>query len=488
MKNLSAEQFLERAKTEQNICLFEKIPCDLFTPIQIFSALIHKFPQGTILESGLNNTAQGKYSHLGFSPLAELSIQNQTVFLTKHNKKQIVPEKPFDAARALLTEYTCHDVPDAIKFIGGGVGYLNYDAVRLFESIPEHPLKAADAIDFLFIVYRLSITFDHSNQSLFIALNVQADNDPSTSYAAACEEIDEIKMLITTPTDLFKTQASFEPHAVHTDIDDQQFMTLIEQAKQHIIAGDIFQIVLSRQFIQNIHVRAFDVYRALRSESPAPYMFYFDRGDSVILGASPERLVSLEGQTISIMPIAGTRARKQADDESLIHELLNDEKELAEHMMLVDLARNDIGTVAKPGSIKIIELAQAKIFSHVIHIVTLIEGTLAPQFDALDLLQKVFPAGTVSGAPKIRAMELINTFETSARGLYGGSVFYIDHKKNLESCLAIRMAVIRNQQVTIRTGAGIVYDSDPYKEAEETRSKAQSILDAINTAEKGGVR
>ncbi len=261
-------------------------------------------------------------------------------------------------------------------------------------------------------------------------------------------------------------------------------MQLVERAKQYIIEGDAFQIVLSRRFTQHYQATPFDIYRALRRISPAPYMFYIPTDDGVIVGASPEKLIKVRHNQVEINPIAGTRPRLQNNQDEIIEtELLNNEKEVAEHMMLVDLARNDLGRVCAPKSVQVSDLLKVKHFSHVSHITSTVKGQLRDNMDALDALAAVFPAGTLSGAPKIRAMQIIDELETSKRGLYGGAICRLDHQGNLDSCIAIRMALLQDGKATIRTGAGIVYDSDPKSEANETRQKAQSVLAAIQLAE-----
>jgi anthranilate synthase component 1 len=262
-------------------------------------------------------------------------------------------------------------------------------------------------------------------------------------------------------------------------------MQLVERAKQYIVHGEAFQVVLSRLFKKPYTVSPFAIYRSLRSVSPAPYMFYLPIDNSVILGASPERLVSVQGKQVGINPIAGTRRRTaESDLDAITQDLLSDKKECAEHTMLVDLARNDLGSTCLPGSVKVSELMRVRHFSHVSHIASTVVGQLKTEKDALDVLAAVFPAGTLSGAPKIRAMEIIDELEVSRRGLYGGVICRIDNQGDLDSCIAIRMAVLQDGIATVRTGAGIVYDSNPQAEADETRQKAQGVLEAIRLAER----
>jgi anthranilate synthase component 1 len=274
--------------------------------------------------------------------------------------------------------------------------------------------------------------------------------------------------------------------SVTSNFTDEAFCSLVEKAKKHIYAGDVFQVVLSRRFEQHFTVDPFDIYRALRLINPSPYLFYLDEGDYVIVGASPEKLISVEGRLAEVRPIAGTRRRTVPEnDAALIESLFADEKEIAEHTMLVDLGRNDLGKICEPGSVKVTELMTPEIFSHVIHLTSTVQGKLNPDVDGLTAIFSAFPAGTLSGAPKVRAMELINEFEKISRGLYGGSIVMFDAYGNVNSCIAIRMAILKDQVAYIQTGAGVVMDSDPQAEADETRAKAQALLKAISVAEGG---
>lgn len=326
------------------------------------------------------------------------------------------------------------------------LGFLSYDAVRLFEAIPDRHKGPNQLPEIHFNFYKDILKFDRQRQ---------------------------------------KAELTSSTASITTDLSDEEFMSLVEQAKNHIINGDIFQVVLSRKFTTPYSVSPMHIYETLKKISPAPYMFYLPTEHGVMVGASPEKLISVINKKVEINPIAGTRPRTQdKTDDQIAADLLGDKKEVAEHMMLVDLARNDIGASCKPGSVKIKELSKIKHFSHVSHIASTVTGELRDDKDALDALAAAFPAGTLSGAPKIRAMEIIDELETSRRGIYGGAIVQIDAEGNLDSCIAIRMAVLKNGIATVRTGAGIVYDSNPLSEANETRQKARGILEAIATAER----
>jgi anthranilate synthase component 1 len=311
--------------------------------------------------------------------------------------------------------------------------------------------------------------------------------DPTQAYEQAQGKIKNLIKKISSFSSVHEMSSS-HPLSINScyesDVSDEAFVQLVEQAQDYIKKGDAFQIVLSRCFKKNYHSKPFDIYRALRQVSPAPYMFYLPLKDRVIVGASPERMVSVYQRQVSINPIAGTRRRlDQEQDQKMEQELLCDEKELAEHRMLVDLARNDLGRVCDIGSIRVEELTKVKHYSHVSHITSIVTGTLAKSYDFLDAFAASFPAGTLSGAPKIRAMQIIDELEHSRRGLYGGAIGRLDGAGNFESCIAIRMASLKDGVATIRTGAGIVHGSNPQAEAEETHQKASSLLAAINFAE-----
>lgn len=489
LNQCSLEQFQELAKTSKRIALAHEILADQLTPISVFTALQRDMAFPTLLESGEKRTDTGRYSFLGFDPIAELIVKNKEVNARMGMKVEPVPQDPLVALREMLQRFHCVSTQPHLGFIGGAVGFISYDAVRLFEELPDRHPDVYQIPDLLFSFYRTSIIFDHQTEKLMLIKAVEVTDDLPKLYTETEQQLQLLVNKIKQPTHASDDAAvgltSEQSSALTIDIPDAEFREKVEQAKKYIIKGDAFQIVISRRFQQKYTVSPFSVYRALRRTSPAPYMFYLDRGEYVIAGASPEKLVSVQDRLVTINPIAGTRRRGNAEqDEKLAAELLSSEKDNAEHIMLVDLARNDIGSVCKPGSVKIQELAQVKKYSHVMHLISVITGQMADHFDALDALRAVIPAGTLSGAPKIRAMEIIDELETSRRGLYGGAICSIDNEGNLDSCIAIRMAVLRDGVATVRAGAGIVYDSDPQAEADETLHKAQTVLDALAFAER----
>ncbi len=488
-ESLSPDAFLKLSKTAKRVTVSREIMADRLTPIGIVDHLLEEMRDGAILESAMNQAdTTGRYSLIAFGVLAQLSAQEGCVVKRIGHQETTHSSHPFTVMRELIAELDCVGQPQTPHFVSGAIGFLTYDAIRLFESIPDRHASTRELPDMLFNFYQTTLMFDHQRHTLLISRVVEIGDNPQQNYQDALNSIDTLIIKISDPTDLSQTRASLKKSdtPVELDINDKEFTQLIARAKDHIIAGDAFQIVLSRRFQKRYSATPLDIYRALRRVSPAPYMFYFPVKNCIIVGASPEKFISVYNREVAINPIAGTRPRtNKTNDKEIADSLLSDEKECAEHMMLVDLARNDLGVVCQPGSIKIKELLQVKHFSHVSHITSVITGQLREDQDALDALAAAFPAGTLSGAPKIRAMQIIDELETSTRGMYGGIICRIDYQGNLDSCIAIRMAMLQDGLATVRTGAGIVYDSEPTSEANETRQKAQSILDALSLAEEG---
>lgn len=402
--------------------LFREIPFDQYTPITAYHALAGK--GGCILES---SPKKDRYSFVGIDPMASISGKGNYV----------------TALRELRQKYPIVAVHPLALYAGGLIGYVTYDG------------------EYFFQIYRSGVAFDHQMGSAVLS-TMGEEGELERLY----QKLREGRPMPESPLEI-------GPIAV--DKSDEEYVAMVEKAKEHLRAGDVFQIVLSRTFHASVKGDPFQFYRILRKRSPAPYLFFFDLGDCVIAGASPEKIISVQGRDIESMPIAGTRPKG-----SPASELLNDPKEIAEHVMLVDLARNDVGAVSVPGSVKVVEFKTVHEFSHVDHIVSRVVGQLDARYDALDAFKASFPAGTLTGAPKIRAMELIEEIENSKRGLYGGAIVALDAKGNLASCIAIRTAVLKDGKMCVRAGAGIVLDSDPLKEAAETVMKANTILEVAN--------
>ncbi|HBM15575.1 MAG TPA: anthranilate synthase component I [Lentisphaeria bacterium] len=482
---LDIKTFCELSKTHKRISVFREFPSDRLTPIQAFEALGELTKNGTILESALFDQKKGRFSHIFIDPSGEFEVPSV-------QERKYSADKKFDELRALLNKHKCFISHDEPHMLGGVTGFITYDAVRFFEKIPDSHKKTSDLPEIFFRFYDTVITFDHQSGKITLSTISEVDDIPESAFHAANSKIEKLLHRITS---FHITNATLYNHnydrsklsQATTNIDDAKFKQLVLKAKEFIKNGDAFQIVLSRQFQKNISVSPFQVYRALRLSNPSPYMFYMEYKGTFIAGSSPERLASIKNGIIETHPIAGTRKRGATSNEDRViaEDLLTDKKEVAEHVMLVDLARNDIGSVSVPGTVTIKKFKGIQHLTKVMHITSVVEGKLSENKDALDGLKAVFPAGTLSGAPKIRAMEIIDELEPCRRSLYGGAVCFIDNDGNLESCIAIRMAIIKDNIATIQAGCGVVYDSDPEAETEETRSKASAILNGIDLAQGG---
>lgn len=439
---------------------------DTLTPISIFHRL-----QGNrkfLLESSLKHEESGRYSFIGSNPTTEFRGFEkellETNLLTQEIKQHI--GRPLDRLKDLLsiTEES-NDFP----FTGGAVGYIGYDVIAQYESIGRQLLDDRDMPDIHLLVYETIIVYDHLKQDVTI---IHRGTDPSE-----LKNIQE-QLEITENT----SDDTLTPVAFTSNVTKEHYVNQVKKAKEHIRAGDIFQMVLSQRLEAPFSENPFTLYRKLRKENPSPYMFYVDFDEHVILGSSPESLLNIKGNRVTTNPIAGTRKRGKSIDEDLAlqTELQNDPKEQAEHRMLVDLGRNDLGRISEIGSIHLTKYMNVEKYQHVMHLVSEVSGTLKPNLHPLDALIACLPAGTVSGAPKIRAMQLIQEFETVKRGVYGGAVGYFGFNGNLDIALAIRTLVVKNQTAYVQAGAGIVYDSNPVAEYEETLHKAKTLLEVLS--------
>lgn len=475
MQPFTLAEFEKLAKTAKRIAVCEEIPAGNLTPVKLYTLLQKALNADGMMFEDLQQRETARYSFICFEPIETLNLNNKD------------DRQPFALLREMQSKLAYATRAEVADLITNAMGFITYDAVRYFEDIPDRHATDASLPTLLFNFYALCLTFNHEKQTILISNITSVGDYPEQAYQAARAKIEKIIALLNTPSYAVATSLETQaPSPVEVDISDADFMCMVEKAKNYIIRGDAFQIVISRNFKCNYTVPPFDIYKTLRSVSPAPFMFYFSIGENVILGASPERLIKVHDKKVTVNPIAGTRKRTgETTDDAITTDLLNDKKELAEHMMLVDLARNDVGAVSQPGSVKVSELLQVKHYSHVSHITSTVTGLLQEKYDALDAFQASFPAGTLSGAPKIRAMQIIDELETSRRGLYGGAICRLDSLGNLDSCIAIRMATLKHGIATIRTGAGIVYDSNPANEARETEQKARSMLDAIAKAHGG---
>jgi len=426
-------------------------PADQLTPVTAYAALAGK--GSCLLETADTKAANRRHSFLGIEPAATFSVRGATLELVQGSKREVVEGDPYKVLASLESRF---GLP--------AVGFITYDAVRFKEKIPcRHP-DLFQLPDFFFQFYATSVVFDHERG----IVSIRAESD---------EAIDALIDLLFKSQNRLPVLGKRGEIQVEPELSDTEYCKLVEEAKKYIVSGDIFQIVPSRTFKVKTGASPFQLYRALRQTSPAPYLFFFEFEEFAIAGASPEKIISVQDGQVESMPIAGTIKAGGS-----IEKLLKDPKENAEHVMLVDLARNDIGSVCLPGTVKVVDFKQPHCFSHVTHIVSRVVGQIDPKFSALDAFKASFPAGTLSGAPKVRAMELIDQLEKSRRGLYGGAIVALDGAGNLKSCIAIRMAFIKDGVAYIRAGGGVVLDSDPQKEADETRLKASTVLDALEVA------
>jgi anthranilate synthase component I len=487
-KELSYERFVHLADSHQRIAVYKEIPGDKLTPINAHLALKGFAQEITLLESSPKEKTLGRYSYLCFDPIAVIKSYGKKITICHNKQTKTLLSDPFEILRAYQSKLFAKTDHPLSGFIGGMVGFMSYDAIRLIEEIPNNNKDEDNIPDMLFRCYNNNITFDHQTGKVILSTvaNLKTNTDLKATYEQAITKINNIcNQLLghhnTTHESLKKSTKKITEIAV--DIDDSAYREMVDTAKLNIAEGDIFQVVLSRNFSVDTTAKPFDIYRALRFTNPSPYMFYIEADDYVIAGASPEKLISIKDGVIESCPLAGTRPRTEGFDHAVAKELLENKKEVAEHMMLVDLSRNDIGAVAVPGSVKVTKLKNIEKYTRVMHISSTVQGLLRDDLDVFDAIKASFPAGTLSGAPKIRAMELIDELENTRRGIYGGVICGIDSESNLDSCIAIRTTLIKNGIASVRAGAGVVFHSEPQAEADETRHKAQAILEGVLLAE-----
>jgi anthranilate synthase component 1 len=475
---LSYEEYERLSEGGRPVPVFREVPGDLRTPVSAFLSLAARAERAFLLESVLGGERLARYSFLGRDPDSTLEVRGGRVYVCDAEGEREEGEGLLAVLRSRLLSPPA-EVPGLPRFTGGAVGYLTYDAARLFERLPDrHEAGAGVVASFAF--YRALVAFDHVRQRLvLIAL---AEPARRSAFDGAQHILDRFEDDLDWERRPNLARRAEAPAALELTEGDA-FRKAVLRAKEHIAAGDIFQVVLSRQHTVDCGTDPFTVYRALRMVNPSPYMYFLKEGETAIAGASPEMLVRVEGRQVETRPIAGTRPRTRGrDDAALARELLADEKERAEHLMLVDLGRNDLGRVCRFGSVEVPELMKVEHYSHVAHIVSSVRGELAEGRDALDALAATFPAGTLSGAPKIRAMEIIDGLEPVARGLYGGALGYIDFRGNLDFCIAIRTLLLREGKAILQAGAGIVADSEPAAEERETGAKAEALFEALEVA------
>jgi anthranilate synthase component 1 len=474
---------------------FNRIPltlesfADLDTPLSLYVKLANR-PYSYLLESVVGGERFGRYSFIGLPAATRIAVHGSEVEVfdgaTVAERHQ---GDPVDFIARFQRRYRAAPVPGSPRFCGGLAGYFAYDTVRHIE--PRLAPSAPPAIDALAAVPDILLLLTEElavvdNLSGKISLIVYADPAKPRAYQDALERLQTLRRKLREPVDI-PLQTATVPSEATSEFGAERFMAAVTRAREYIAAGDIMQVVLSQRMSMPFAASPLSLYRALRSLNPSPYMFYYNLGDLFVVGASPEILVRKEGQTVTLRPIAGTRARgaSREADEALASEMLADPKEIAEHVMLLDLGRNDVGRVASVGTVKVTEQFAVERYSHVMHMVSNVEGTLRPGLSALDVLRASFPAGTVSGAPKVRAMEIIDELEPSRRGIYAGAVGYVSFQGDMDLAIAIRTAVIKGGTLYAQVGAGIVHDSVPETEWRETLSKARAVLRAAEMAQSG---
>ena len=479
----SFEEALKLAGNYKSIPVTTEIFSDIKTPVQVLKILKEAGHHCFLLESAEKSQKWGRYSFLGFNPKLEISCINGVLTIVDEEGKETIHksvEHPEDFIKEIIEDNKSADFDYLPTFSGGLVGYFSYDFIKYYE--PDLKLNAKDTENFKdvdLMLFDKVIAFDNVRQKIMLILNIKTD-DLEENYENAVLTLSEISNLIKNknPKDDYRGRLKSELKPLFKE---DEFCNMVDRAKNYIKEGDIFQVVLSNRFEADFEGSLLNTYRILRTTNPSPYMFYFSSEDIEIAGASPETLVKLNGNELYTFPLAGTRKRgkDEKEDMELEIELIQDEKELAEHNMLVDLGRNDLGKISKFGTVEVEKYMSVEKFSHVMHIGSTVKGIIKDDKGALDAIYAVLPAGTLSGAPKRRAMEIIDELENNKRGIYGGAIGYIDLRGNLDCAIAIRIAFKKNNKVFVRSGAGIVYDSIPKNEYVETLNKAHAVIDAL---------
>jgi len=481
--------FADLAAKGNLIPVYREIMADMDTPVTAFK----KIDDGTysfLLESIEGGEKWGRYTFLGASPSVVIRTRGDLVEILKSGDAPVSLQSkdPLDAVREYLSRFEPVEVDGLPRFFGGAVGYLGYDMVRYFEDLKSDKPAEIGAWDSCFLITDTLLIFDSVRQKIKVVANAHLEGvTADDAYLDAIGRIDALIARLKAPLPQQGTITGGKPVVLSSNMHRSDFEKAVEKAKEYVRSGDIIQVVLSQRFSAELTVDPLDIYRVLRTLNPSPYMFFLRMDDTLVVGASPEVMVRKEGERVELRPIAGTRPRGASMDEDLRleQELLADPKERAEHVMLVDLGRNDLGRVCKTGTVKVSELMTVERYSHVMHIVSNVQGEIEGGMDAFDLVRATFPAGTLSGAPKVRAMEIIDELEPSKREIYGGAVGYFSFSGNMDLAIAIRTLVIKDGKIHLQAGAGIVADSDPAAEYQETVNKAMAVVKAIETVEKG---
>jgi anthranilate synthase component 1 len=483
------KEFSHLAREATLVPLVKSVTADLLTPVSAFLAVAANEPNAFLLESVERGEQIGRYTFLGARPYMRVQSRGAEIIVHRGARRERRSGNVIQVIKELLRQHRPTEVPGLPPFTAGGVGYFAYDLVRQLENVGNHAIDDLELPDCSLMFFDRLLAFDHLRHQIHIIATADVSREsPRQAYDRATKDIARLEKKLATGLRSLRLQnSSRSPRGklkIHAGTSRRRFMQSVERAKEYIAAGDAFQVVLSQRLDFTPEVSPFDIYRALRTVNPSPYMYFLRNGDTHVLGSSPEMLVRVTGRKLEYRPIAGThpRGRDAADDARLEQQMLSDEKERAEHVMLVDLGRNDLGRVSEYGSVKVRDLMYVERYSHVMHLVSALEGTLRQDLDSLDAFAACFPAGTLSGAPKVRAMQIIEELEPTRRGIYGGSVLYADFAGNLDSCIAIRTMLMRGKKAYLQAGAGIVADSDPASEFDESMNKAQAVLKAVEAA------
>jgi len=498
------ETFARLAKDADLVPVYRRLLSDSLTPVSAF----HKIDGGRcacLFESVIGGEKVGRYSFLATHPYLEIEASGNRVTINSHSgvsasgsplltTRQFETDNPLTELRKRVESVREARLPGLPPFVSGAVGYAGYDLVRCFERLPAAPADDRHVPDLAFAFYDRMVVFDHVTKSLIVVAMARMDGssrDPRAAYEDACRRVDELVDQLTAvpctlhPIDVRTSGEANLPY--ESNFTKQEFEAAVRRCVEYIRAGDVFQVVPSQRLTVPIRVHPFEIYRTLRVVNPSPFMFYVRTPSVTLVGSSPEVMVRVVDGVVTVRPLAGTRRRSDdpVEDERLAHELLDDPKERAEHVMLVDLGRNDVGRVAEYGSVQLDDVMTIERYSHVMHITSNVSGRLRPGMTALDALQACLPAGTVSGAPKVRAMEIIDEVEPCRRGPYAGAVGYVDFNGNMDTCIALRTIVVQDDKAYVQAGAGIVADSVPEQEWHETLNKARGLLKAIELAQRG---
>ena len=486
MYHPSKKEFIKLSKKGNLIPVYREIVADMETPVSAYRKI--EGNSSFLLESVEGGEKIARFSFLGSEPVLSIRSKGRNIEMAENGKTEKFHGDPISKLKDILSRYKPVKNPDLPRFHGGLVGYIGYDAVRFIENIPDKNPDDLGLPDMYFVLTDTILAFDHVSHKIKIISNALVQGNPARAYDEAVKKIDAIIKKMEKPLKPEEIELDLSNRKLHvkSNMTKNGFEKAVNKAKEYIRAGEIIQVVLSQRFETGIPSEPFNIYRVLRTINPSPYMYYLKFGDIKFIGSSPEVMVRLEDGTATVRPIAGTRPRgaDEEQDRTLIKDLLADEKERAEHLMLVDLARNDLGRVCKPGSVKTTELMTVEKYSHVMHIVSNVSGELAKNKDAFDLFRASFPAGTVSGAPKVRAMEIIDELENTKRGPYAGAVGYFSFSGDLDTCIAIRTIVASRNRAYVQAGAGIVFDSVPSREYQESVNKAKALMKAIEVGAK----